>query len=107
MIGSVARVYRAAFAGLPRDVWLHSFVLLVNRSGSMVLPFIALYLTQEHGLTAAQAGRVLALYGIGAAFGSYLGGWLSDRVGAVRTQHLSLVVSGVGFVVLSELTSPV
>ena len=47
------------------------FVLLfagtfVNRVGGLVLIFLAIYLTEVRGLTPAQAGAVVAAYGIGA-----------------------------------------
>jgi predicted MFS family arabinose efflux permease len=102
----VFRVYHAAFSGLPRDVWLLAFVSLVNRSGTMVLPFISLYITQDRGLSVTAAGRILGVYGIGSTIGSYLGGWLSDRIGAQRSQLLSLVATGVGFLWLSVLEQP-
>lgn len=108
MIRSIARTYRAAFSGLPRELWLLAFIALVNRAGSMVLPFISLYLTQQRGLSVTQAGLVLGLYGVGAIVGSYLGGWLTDRIGPTRAQQWSLVLSGVGFVgfsVLRDLTA--
>lgn len=107
MIRPLLRLYRDAFRGLPRDVWLLSFVALVNRSGSMVLPFISLYLTQDRGLTISGAGRVLALYGLGAIAGSYIGGWLSDRIGATRAQAASLLASGAGFLGFLLLDSAV
>jgi predicted MFS family arabinose efflux permease len=97
----IFRLYRDAFSGLPRDIWLLATVALVNRAGSMVVPFIALYLTVERGFTTQEAGRFVALYGIGAVLGSYLGGWLSDRMGAVRAQQASLFLGGVGFLALS------
>ena len=80
MIRNVLRLYRDAFAGLGRDVWLICVVLLVNRAGTMVLPFITLYLTEQRDLTVAMAGRMLSLYGLGAVAGAYIGGWLCDRV---------------------------
>jgi MFS family permease len=98
MLRYVLRTYRAAFAGLPREVWLLAGVALVNRSGSMVLPFISLYLTEERGFSIALAGKLLALYGVGSMAGSWLGGWASDRFGADRTMALSLIVSGGCFV---------
>jgi predicted MFS family arabinose efflux permease len=97
MFRSIARTYRAAFSGLPRDVWFLSLVMLVNRAGSMVLPFISLYLTQERGLSVLAAGRILSLYGIGSAIGSWIGGWASDKIGPDRTLTVSLAASGVGF----------
>jgi predicted MFS family arabinose efflux permease len=103
VIRLVANAYRAAFAGLPRDVWIVSSVALVNRAGTMVLPFLTLYLTYERGLTPVEAGRVLSLFGIGSVAGSVVGGWLSDRLGPFRAQQISLIASGAGFLVLGTL----
>ena len=100
---SIVATYRSAYSGLPRDLWLLSLVMLVNRAGTMVLPFITLYLTQERGLSVAVAGRIMGVFGLGSIVGSYLGGWLSDRLGAERTQQLSLIGSGIGFLWLSTL----
>jgi predicted MFS family arabinose efflux permease len=93
----VIQLYRAAFSGLPRDAWVLSAVLLVNRAGSMVLPFLTLYLTKSLGLSVSQAGGLISLYGLGAVAGAWAGGWLSDRIGSLRTQQLSLLISGVLF----------
>lgn len=106
LLTAITRAYRDAFSGLPRAVWLQAGALLINRSGTMVLPFLGLYLTHERGFTAIAAGRVLSLYGVGAVAGSFIGGWLSDRLGPVRVQQLSLLGAGVGFVVLGRLMSP-
>ncbi len=103
---AVAGAYREAFSGLPRPVWLLSAVTLVNRSGTMVLPFLALYLTEQRGLSPAGAGALLGLYGLGSIGGAYLGGWLSDRLGPRRVMGGSLVLGGAGFLVLGALRSP-
>jgi predicted MFS family arabinose efflux permease len=102
---AVTGAYRAAFSGLPRPVWLLFAVTLVNRAGTMVLPFLALYLTERRGFTPAGAGALLGLYGVGAIAGSYTGGWLSDRLGALRVMGGSLVLGGIGFLVLGVLHS--
>jgi MFS family permease len=106
LIRSILRTYRNAFSGLPGDLWLLALIALVNRAGSMVLPFITLYLTLERGFSVPQAGQVLALYGLGAVAGSYLGGWLTDRIGPTRCQQWSLVASGAGFLAFSALRDP-
>jgi len=103
VISGVSRAYREAFSGLPRDVWLLAGAMLINRSGTMVLPFLGLYLTHELGFSTAAAGRVLSAYGLGAVAGSFVGGWLADRVGAIRVQQASLLGAGLGFVVLGRL----
>jgi predicted MFS family arabinose efflux permease len=95
--------YRAAFAGLPREVWLLAGALLVNRAGTMVLPFLSLYLTRDLGLAAARAGLIIGCFGLGSMVGSYAGGWLCDRLKPLRVQQLSLVLSGFGFLAFSQL----
>ena len=107
MIARVLRAYREAFSGLPRAVWLQAAGMLINRSGTMVLPFLGLYLTHELEFTTAAAGQILAVYGLGAVAGSFTGGWLSDRLGPVRVQQISLVGTGIGFVALGSLRSHV
>ena len=101
MLRAVLRTYQAAFAGLPRDVWLLASVALVNRAGSMVLPFISLYLIEERGLSIALAGKLVALYGLGSLAGSWVGGFASDRFGPDRTIVASLALSGGCFLFLA------
>ncbi len=100
MLLSLFKSYKKSFAGLPRDAWLLSTVVFVNRSGSMVLFFLSLYLTQKMGFTISEAGEMVSLYGLGALLGSYAGGWLSDRLGSIRTQMVSLFFSSIGYILL-------
>ncbi len=67
--------------GLPASLWLLSTATLINRAGTMVLPFLVLYLTGTQGFTPGQAGAVLALYGTVAIFAAPLAGRLCDRFG--------------------------
>ncbi|MCA9234996.1 MAG: MFS transporter [Planctomycetales bacterium] len=85
--------YRAAYAGLPREVWLMAVVLFVNRAGAMVLPFLTLYLTSEMDMPEASATRLISVFGLGAVVGSYLGGRLAARFGAIRVQTLGMLLS--------------
>lgn len=80
---------------LPRRVWVLSAAALVNRFGTMALPFLTLYLTSKLGWTAPRAAAMLAVYG-GVAF--IVGPWagrLSDRIGAAKVARTSLVGAGV------------
>jgi len=97
--------YVTAYRGLPRRAWILFAVNLVNSSGSMVFFFLSLYLTRKLGLTTARAGQVLSLYGFGSLAGAFAGGWLSDRVGSIRVQKMSLVLSGVFLIVLGQVTA--
>ena len=69
------------FHDLPRPFWVLFAGTLVNRVGGFVLIFLAIYLTEERGLNPAQAGAVVAAYGIGAIGAGPIGGALSDRIG--------------------------
>jgi MFS family permease len=102
MLRPIARVYREAFSGLPREIWLLSLITLVNRAGTMVLPFFALFLIRDRSMGIAEAGQVVALYGVGSIAGSFLGGWLSDRFGSIRAQQFSLISAAVGFLAILQ-----
>ncbi len=97
--------YRAAFVGLPQPVWLLAIAALINRCGTMVLPFATLYLTKELGWTVPQAGLALSFYGVGAMIGSLSGGGLADRVSVGAVLVTSLALNGVGFLTLEHLAS--
>lgn len=101
MFARLVETYVQAFAGLPRAVWYLSLVTLVHRSGTMVLPFLSLYVTKDLGLTPKHAGAALAFYGVGAIAGAWLGGRLSDRLGPMRAQTISLIAAGGGFLMLA------
>jgi predicted MFS family arabinose efflux permease len=96
---TIAR-YRTAFSGLPRDVWLLAIVLLVNRVGTMAVPFMTLYLTSERGMTEGAAGQMISVYGVGAVAGAWLGSRLTQSFGAVRVQAASLLLSVPAFLVI-------
>jgi predicted MFS family arabinose efflux permease len=106
MLRSIIAAYRAAFAGLSRECWILSLVAFVNRSGTMVLPFLALYLKRERGFTAEEAGQLIAVYGLGSMLGSYAGGLLSDLLSPKRVQVGSLILGGLMFFVLGRLSDP-
>ncbi|MCP2338556.1 MDR family MFS transporter [Actinomadura rupiterrae] len=86
--------------GLPRAFWLLWTGSLVNRLGTMVEPFLGLYLTTARGLSLGQAGAVMAVLGAGSLAGQFLGGTLADRVGRRRTLLLSTLGTGVAMLAL-------
>src|SRR3546814_10382384 len=75
------RLYIDSYQGLSRPAWLLALVMLVNRTGAMVLPFLGLYMTQALDFSIREVGIVLACFGLGAITGSWLGGWLTDSFG--------------------------
>jgi MFS family permease len=80
--------------GLPSSVWIVFTTTLVNRAGSMVLPFMVLYVTRHLGVRPAFAGVALTVYGIGGLISGPIAGRLCDRFGAFAVLRASLLVSG-------------
>ena len=104
MLTATIDLYKNAYSGLSRRIWLLAIVMLVNRCGTMVLAFMTLY-CNHRGYTAAQGGLAVAIYGIGAVAGAYLGGRLSDKYGFYFMQLVSLIGGGVMFIVLGQMNS--
>jgi predicted MFS family arabinose efflux permease len=90
---------------LPKEVWYLCLATLVNRAGTMVLPFLTLYLTVDRQLPASTAGLALTIYGIAAIVVAPLAGRLSDRLGSLLIIKLSLFLSGLILFVFSFVTS--
>src|SRR5256885_3700710 len=80
---------RHTTGGLPKTFWSLWTGTLINRLGSFVVIFLAIYLTSARHFSAAFAGLVIGLYGAGGAAGTLTGGVLADRWGRRRTLLLS------------------
>ncbi|MCK2220584.1 MFS transporter [Actinomadura sp. ATCC 31491] len=76
---------RAQVAGLPRPFWALWGGTVVNRLGTMVMPFTGVYLTQSRGLSVAAAGLVMGVFGAGSLLSQPLAGTLADRIGRRAT----------------------
>ena len=103
MIVNALRYYVNTYKGLSREIWLLAFVNLINRCGTMVGAFLMIYLTTQIGCTLTQAGSVIALFGIGAIFGSLSGGKLTDKIGFYKVQLGTLILGGLIFIILGQL----
>ncbi len=104
MLQRTLYLYQRAYRGLSPSVWLLAGVMLINRCGTMVLPFMTLYLTQQLHYSVTQAGTVMAVYGAGAFVGTFLGGRLTDRIGFYTIQVFSLLAGGMALILLQFVT---
>ena len=102
MLQASLQLYRNAYHGLPRSIWWLSLVIFVNRCGTMVIPFLTVYLT-HNGFSLEQAGYVMGAFGIGSILGSFIGGRLTDKFGFYYVQFCSLLLNGVLFIILGEM----
>jgi predicted MFS family arabinose efflux permease len=104
MIGKTLSLYRNAYTGLSPSTWLLSLVMLVNRSGTMVIPFLTIYLTRPSmGFSVGQAGAVLGIFGLGAFCGGFIGGRFTDRLGFYPIQLFTLTGGGLLFILLGQM----
>lgn len=67
--------------------------MLINRTGSMVIPFLGMYMSSELLFSKTQVGLVLGCFGLGSVCGSWFGGWLTDRLGNFKVQAWSLILT--------------
>jgi MFS family permease len=105
MVRRLLETYRAAFRGLSREVWVLSILSFINRSGTMVITFLALYLTSRRGYTVAETGALIAILGIGGMLGIEVGGRLTDVLGTRTVMGASLVGTGLWLFVFGTLES--
>ncbi len=104
MLSTTVNLYKNAYSGLTRRTWLLSIVMLINRSGTMVLPFMTLY-CNHRGYTQTQGGLAVAIYGVGSLFGAFIGGRLSDKLGFYYVQFAALFFGGIMFIILGQMNS--
>jgi MFS family permease len=102
MLQASLQLYRNAYNGLSKPMWWLAFVIFINRSGTMVIPFLTVYLTHR-GYSLEQAGYIMGAFGTGSILGGYLGGRLTDRFGHFYVQVLSLLLNGILFIVLGQM----
>jgi MFS family permease len=102
---AIGEFVRTRTGGLPRSFWVLWTGTLINRLGTMVLPFLTLYLTGERGLSITTAGTVLALLGVGQVFSQLIGGVLADRLGRRVTLTGGMLVTSVSMIALGYVQS--
>ncbi len=89
----------ANLRGLPRSAWILLFGTFLNKFGTFVVPFLAVYLTRL-GYTQRQAGLAISVYGLGMLFAAVIGGHLADRIGRRETIVCSMFGAAASLVAL-------
>jgi predicted MFS family arabinose efflux permease len=103
MVSKWVHTYKTSFAGLAKETWLLSGVMLVNRAGTMAIPFLSMYVTQALNRSLADAGLLITLFGIGSIAGAATGGWMVDKMGFRLVQIVSAVISGLLFLLIPSI----
>jgi predicted MFS family arabinose efflux permease len=97
--------YIDTFKGLSPEVWWLALITLINRAGTMVIPFLSLYLNKDLGFSLSNIGWILSVFGLGSVAGSWIGGRLADKIGYYRVMVFSLFATGIMFILLQYLTT--
>lgn len=104
-MNNLLKIYIDAYKGLSQESWMLAIVMLINRTGSMVLPFLGIYLIEHLNFSLEDSGIVLSCFGIGSLIGSSLGGYLTDKLGNFKVQAISLIVSAPLYAILPFFTT--
>lgn len=105
MVKKIFNSYQNSFSGLSTEVWWLALITFINRAGTMVLPFLSLYLTEDLNLSLGEVGWIMTSFGVGSLLGSYLGGKLTDAFGFYKVMIWSLLFTGFMFIGLQFVTS--
>ncbi len=100
MLSYTIQLYKKAYSGLSRNSWYLCLVMFINRSGTMVIPFMTIYCTQKLHFTVEQGGIIMGLFGIGSLVGAFIGGKVTDKYGFYYVQIFALLVGGLLFLLL-------
>lgn len=96
--------YIESFSGLSTEIWWLALITLINRAGTMVIPFLSIYLTEDLHLSMGnQVAWIMSCFGLGSLVGTWLGGKLTDRIGYYKIMVFSLLATGFFFIGLQYL----
>jgi predicted MFS family arabinose efflux permease len=95
--------YFKTFNGLSKEVWWLALITFINRAGTMVIPFLTLYLEEDKSLSLSQMSWVMSAFGLGSVVGTWIGGKLTDTIGYYKVMVRSLFSTGILFIALQFL----
>ncbi|WP_328316309.1 MDR family MFS transporter [Streptomyces sp. NBC_00388] len=103
--GRLRALVRVGAGGLPGAFWVLWGGTLVNRLGSMVSPFLSLYLTGVRGVSIGATGLILATVGLGSVISQPLGGFVADRFGRRVALSGGMLANGATLLTLGHARS--
>jgi len=101
----IFKSYIYTFNGLSKEVWWLALITLINRAGTMVIPFLSLYLNKNLNFLMPDIGWIMTYFGLGSVIGTWIGGELTDKIGYYKVMLVSLLLTGIFFILLQYLTT--
>lgn len=102
-MSNLRKLYIDSYRGLKPEIWYLALITFINRAGTMVVPFLSLYLTKERGFSLHDVGTIMSAFGLGSVVGSWIGGKLTTKWGFYPVLLWSLIASSLGFVLLQYM----
>ncbi|NJO90664.1 MAG: MFS transporter [Chloroflexia bacterium] len=105
MLRKTIHLYKNSFKGFSPEIWWLALITFINRAGTMVMPFLTLYLSDQLNFSLSQVGWIMSAFGLGSFVGSWVGGKMTDRIGFYQTMFWSLFLTGLLFIGLQYVTT--
>jgi MFS family permease len=87
--------------GLDRRVWILTAGRVISATGfSIVMPFLAIHLNSDLGVSMSEVGLVYLVMAVAGAFGQIIGGEAADRLGRRPVMWVSMASRGLVFLAL-------
>ena len=93
-------IFLKNFSEFNREIKIMALITLINRMGTVVVPFLSKYLKEDLNLSYSQVGWIMVCFGFGSLIGTFISGKLSDYFGAYKIMIFSLFASGLVFIML-------
>lgn len=85
---------KSTYHRYPSHFWTLIIAMFIDHlGGSLVFPFLSLYITKKFGVGFSTVGVVFALHSSAAFFGNILGGALTDKLGRKKMLIFGLIAS--------------
>ncbi len=86
--------FKNTYHEYPQNFWVLVGALFIDRvGGSLVYPFLALFITEKFNVGMTQVGAIFAIHAGGAFFGNMVGGAFADKFGRKTMLIIGLVFS--------------
>ncbi len=96
----------AEYLSLPRTVHILCLGTLINRAGTFVMLFLAIYLQERLQLGGLFATRAIGVFGLGTLLAALVGGHLADTIGRKTVILLSLFGGASVLTVFGSIRNP-